>query len=106
MKINYTIYKSNLAMMVIYLPFKFELEIGHIGMRNVHPKGSMSFVLKLGQNCQEWIAEVPCGSKISTKLLYLAELRREKQICVFAFLAKILNGRQFWGEEIRNPSHG
>ena len=32
---------------------KGELEIGHIGMRNVHPKGSMSFALKLGQNWQE-----------------------------------------------------
>ena len=30
-----------------------QLEIGQIGMRNVHPKGSMSFALKLGQNWQE-----------------------------------------------------
>ena len=29
-----------------------ELEIGRIDMRNVHPKGSMSFILKLGQNWQ------------------------------------------------------
>ena len=29
------------------------LEIGRIGMCNVHPKGSMSFALKLAQNWQE-----------------------------------------------------
>ena len=27
-------------------------------------------------NCQEYIAQIPCGSKISTKSLYLARLRR------------------------------
>ena len=58
-------------------------------MRNVHPKGSMSFALKLGQKWQEEIAEIPCGSKILMKSLYLAWLRRYKQICVFAFLAKM-----------------
>ena len=42
---------------------------------------------------------MPCGLNISMKSLYLAWLRREKQICVFAFLAKIQNGRHFWGEE-------
>ena len=30
-----------------------------------------------------------CGSKISMKSLYLARLRRQKQICVLPFLAKI-----------------
>ena len=30
-----------------------KLEIGHIGMGNVHPKESMSFALKLGQTWQE-----------------------------------------------------
>ena len=30
-----------------------KLEIGHIGMHNVHTKGSMSFALKFGQNWQE-----------------------------------------------------
>ena len=35
------------------------------------------------------IAEIPCGSKILTKSLYLAQLRRQKQICVFAILAKM-----------------
>ena len=37
------------------------------------------------ENCQEYIAQIPCGSKISTKSLYLARLRRWKQICVFHF---------------------
>ena len=28
------------------------------------------------ENCQEYIAYIPCGSKISTKSFYLARLRR------------------------------
>ena len=61
----------------INISLNSKLEIGCTGMRNVHPKGSMSFiVLKLGQNWQEWIAEIPCGLKILTKSLYLARLRR------------------------------
>ena len=28
------------------------------------------------ENCKEYIPEIPCGSKISTKSLYLARLRR------------------------------
>ena len=32
---------------------------------------------------------VPCGSKISTKSLYLTRLRRYKQFCILPFLAKI-----------------
>ena len=31
---------------------------------------------KFFENCQEYIAWIPCGSKISTKSLYLARLRR------------------------------
>ena len=37
---------------------------------------------KLFKNCQEYISQIPCGWKISTKLLYLARLR---QICAFHF---------------------
>ena len=44
---------------------------------------------KFFENCQEYNAHIPCGSKISTKSLYLARLRRQKQICVLPFLAKI-----------------
>ena len=51
------------------------------------------------ENWQEYIFGISCGSKISTKSLYLARLRRYKQISVFAFLAKIRNGRLYWGEE-------
>ena len=51
------------------------------------------------ENCQYYIPLIPCGSKISTKSLYLARLRRYKQFCVFPFLAKIQNGRHFWGGE-------
>ena len=44
---------------------------------------------KLFKNWQEYNAQIPCGSKILTKSLYLARLRRQKQICVLPFLAKI-----------------
>ena len=29
------------------------------------------------ENCQNYIAQIPCGSKILTKSLYLARLRRQ-----------------------------
>ena len=41
-----------------------------------------------------------CGSNTSTKLLYLTQLRKWKQIVFFAFLAKIRNGHHFWEEEL------
>ena len=53
------------------------------------------------ENCQEYNAQIPC----STKSLYLARLKRWKQICVLPFLAKILKfkmaaifgeGKIFW----------
>ena len=37
------------------------------------------------ENCQEYISQIPCGSKVSTKLLYLARLMRQKQSCVLSF---------------------
>ena len=52
------------------------------------------------ENGKEYIAEIPCGLKISPKWLYLARLRRYKEICVLPFLAKIQNGRHIWGGEI------
>ena len=63
---------------------------------------------KIFENCKEYTPWIPCGLKIATKSLYLAQLRRSKEICVlhfwenflkitkstkdlcFAFLAKIL----------------
>ena len=44
---------------------------------------------KFFENCKYSIPQIPYGSKISTKSLYLARLRRQKQICVLPFLAKI-----------------
>ena len=44
---------------------------------------------KFFENRQEYIPSIHCGSKISTKSLYLARLRRYKQFCVFPFLVKI-----------------
>ena len=43
---------------------------------------------KFFENWQEYTPVIPCGSKISTKSLYLARVRRYKQFCVFPFLAK------------------
>ena len=43
----------------------------------------------------EYLANVPWGSKISMKSLYLAPLRRYEQFCVFAENSKIQNGRHF-----------
>ena len=50
------------------------------------------------ENWQEYIPQIPCGSKS----LYLARLRRYKQICVFPIFGKntkIQNGRHMWEEE-------
>ena len=49
---------------------------------------------KFFENCQEYNAQIPCGSKILTKSLYLARLRR-----FFGKNSKIQNGRHFWGGE-------
>ena len=48
---------------------------------------------KFFKNYQEYNAQIPCGSKILTKSLYLARLRR------FGKNSKIQNGRHFWGGE-------
>ena len=48
-------------------------------------------------------AEIPCGSKISSKSLYLARFSRYKHFCVLQFLrknSKIQNGRHFWRDKI------
>ena len=58
---------------------------------------------KFFENCQEYIAYIPYGSKILTKSLYLARLRRWKQICFFPIFqknSKIQNGRHMWEEKI------
>ena len=36
-------------------------------------------------NCQEYDAQIPYGSKISTKSVYLARLRRYEHVCLFQY---------------------
>ena len=43
---------------------------------------------KFFQNWDNYSAEIPCGSKISSKLLYLARFSRYKHFCVLQFLRK------------------
>ena len=40
------------------------------------------------QNWDNYSAEIPCGSKISSKSLYLAQFSRYKHFCVLQFLRK------------------
>ena len=44
---------------------------------------------KFFQNWDNYSAEIPCGSKISLKSLYLARFSRYKHFCVLQFLRKI-----------------
>ena len=53
---------------------------------------------KFFQNWDNYSAEIPCGSKILSKLLYLARFWRYKHfLCfaIFAKISKIQNGRHF-----------
>ena len=43
---------------------------------------------KFFQNWDNYTAEIPCGSKISSKSLYLAGFSRYKHFCVLQFLRK------------------
>ena len=43
---------------------------------------------KFFQNWDNYSAEIPCGSKISSKSLYLAQFSRYKHFCVLQFLRK------------------
>ena len=43
---------------------------------------------KFFQNWDNYSAEIPCGSKISSKSLYLARFTRYKHFCVLQFLRK------------------
>ena len=57
---------------------------------------------KIFKNCQEYIAQIPCGSKFLTKSLSHTVKEIEANLC-FAILhknSKIQNGRHFWGGEI------
>ena len=44
---------------------------------------------KFFQNWDDYSVEIPCGSKISSKSLYLARFSRYKPFCVLQFLRKI-----------------
>ena len=54
------------------------------------------------ENWHGYSADIPCGSKISSKSLYLAGFSRYKHFYVLQFFAKnskIQNGRHFWRAE-------
>ena len=55
---------------------------------------------KFFQNWDNYSAEILCGSKISSKSLYLARFSRYKHFCVLQFLRKIQNGHHFWRDKI------
>ena len=54
-------------------------------------------------NWANYSAEIPCGSKISSKSLYYARFSRYGHVCVLQFLqknSKVQNDRQFWRDKI------
>ena len=54
------------------------------------------------ENWHGYSAEIPCGSKISLKSLYVAGFSRYKHFYVLQFLqknSKIQNGRHFWRDK-------
>ena len=59
------------------------------------PFGRDNFFLKIVMAT----LQIPCGSKISSKSLYLARFSRYKHFCVLQFLRKIQNGRHFGREK-------
>ena len=48
------------------------------------------------ENWHGYSADIPCGSKISSKLLYLAGFSRYKHFYVLQFLRKIRKWPPFW----------
>ena len=57
---------------------------------------------KFFKNYQEYNAQMPCGSKILTKSLYLGtvkEIEADWCFAIFGKNSKIQNGRHFWGGE-------
>ena len=51
------------------------------------------------ENWHGYSAEIPCGSKISSKTLHLARFSRYKHFYVLQFLQKIQNGHHFWRDK-------
>ena len=56
---------------------------------------------KFFQNWDNYSAEIPCGSKISSKSLYLARFSRYKHFCVLQFLRKFRKFKRppFWARQ-------
>ena len=52
------------------------------------------------ENWHGYSAQMPCGSKILSKSLYLARFSRYKHFYVLQFLRKIQNGHHFWRDKI------
>ena len=48
---------------------------------------------KFFENWDNYSAEIPCGSKISSKSLYLVRFSRYKHFCVLQFLRKFRNSK-------------
>ena len=48
---------------------------------------------KFFENWENYSAEIPCGSKISSKSLYLARFSRYKHFCVLQFLQNFENSK-------------
>ena len=51
------------------------------------------------ENWDNSSAEITCGSKISSKSLYLVRFSRYRHFYVLQFLRKIQNGRHFWRDK-------
>ena len=51
------------------------------------------------ENWQEYIAQIPCGSKISTNSRAVKSIEANLYFAIFGQNLKIQNGRHFWGGE-------
>ena len=58
---------------------------------------------KFFENCQEYISQIACGSKIFDEIAVsrtVMEIEANLCFAIFGKNSKIQNGRHFWGEEI------
>ena len=58
------------------------------------------------ENCHGYSAEIPCGSKISSKSLYLAQFSRYKHFYVLQFCEKFKMAAIFWRNFFFENWHG
>ena len=57
---------------------------------------------KIFENCKEYIAQIPCGSKIFDEIALSHTVKEmEANLCfaIFGKNSKIQNGHHFWGGE-------